>query len=178
MSHWPTLKFSCLHIIRASHCLCLCAPTRRASFRPSFTCLLSCDCGPRHHRCVRTVSTISGHFSSQTLLSKNRQRCEFWREVTQSTHCMNTEFMQCVLWVIRLTKTVSWSAVLIATLWHCRELSDERYAHHSQCDFWVLQRLTPAVTDRPPPVLRRHQSVSSVPSTTPCANWLTACCSR
>jgi len=27
-------------------------------------------------------------------------------------------FMQCVLWVIRLTKIVSWSAVLFTTLWH------------------------------------------------------------
>jgi len=49
----------------------------------------------------------------------------------------SSEFVQCVLWVIRLTKTVSRSAVLFATLWH---LTND-----------TLRRLTPAVTDRPPP---------------------------
>jgi len=68
------------------------------------------------------------------------------------------------------------SAVLFATLWHCRELSDKWYAHHIQFEFWVLWRLTPAVTDRSLPVLRCQQSVPSVPSTTLCANVLTACC--
>jgi len=60
------------------------------------------------------------------------------------------EFRQCMLWVIQRTKTVSQFAVLFATLWHCRELSDKWYTPHFQ---WVLQRLTPAVTDRLPPVL-------------------------
>jgi len=103
------------------------------------TCLLSCDCGSRVRRCVGMVSVISGHFSSQTLLNGDRQCCELWRDA-------ELRVVQRVLWVIWLTKTLSRSVVLFATLWHCRELSDERYARHSQCKFWMLWQLTPAVT--------------------------------
>jgi len=49
--------------------------------------------------------------------------------------------------------------VFFATLWHCRELSDERYADHIQFKYWLLRRLTPGITDRSPPDLRRQQSV-------------------
>jgi len=94
-----------LHIsicIRASHCfvsVCTCAvsrslrrigqsSTRRLSFRPSFTCLLACDCGSRDRRCVRTVSAIFGHFLSQTLSTKDRQCCEVWREVELGVHAV------------------------------------------------------------------------------------------
>jgi len=74
-------------------------------------------------------------------------------------------------------RPLSRSTVLFATLRHCRELSDERYAHHIQFEFWLLGRLKPAVTDRLPFALRRQQSVPSVlSSTTPCANVLTNCC--
>jgi len=62
----------------------------------------------------------------------------------------SSELVHCVLWVIRLTKTVESICCAVRPLWHCRELSDERYAHHIQFEFWLLRRLTPAVTDRPP----------------------------
>jgi len=55
-------------------------------------------------------------------------------------------------------RPLSRSAVLFTTLWHYRELSDERYAYHIQFEFWLLRRLTPTVTHRTPPVLRRRQS--------------------
>jgi len=80
---------------------------------------------------------------------------------------LSSEFVQCVCceWY-NWRRPLSRSAVLFTTLWHCRKLSDERYAHHIQFEFWLLRRLTPAVTDRPPTVLQRQQSVPSVSSTT------------
>jgi len=93
-----------LHIcicICTSHCLYLCRirctpqlrcrsrpPTRRPSFRPDFTCLLACDCRSRDRRCVQTAGTISGHFSSQTLLNEDRQFCESWREEELAVHAV------------------------------------------------------------------------------------------
>jgi len=58
-------------------------------------------------------------------------------------------------------RPLSRSAVLFATLWHYQGLSDERHAHHNQFEFWLLRRLTPAVIDHSPPILRRQQSVPS-----------------
>jgi len=52
-------------------------------FRPCwlvFTCLLSYDEKSRDRRCVQTGGAISRHFSSQTLLNKDRQSCESWRD--------------------------------------------------------------------------------------------------
>jgi len=49
---------------------------------PVFTCLScekSCD-----RRCVQTGGTISGYFSSQTLLNKDRRCCESWRRRARS----------------------------------------------------------------------------------------------
>jgi len=113
------------------------------------------------------------HFSSQTLLNKDRQCCESWR---------NTELGVPAVCAVGVTgwydwhKPLSQSAVLfsISTPWHCRELSDEWYAQHIQLKFWVLQ-MTPAVTDRSQPVLRCQQSVLSVSSTTQLSQHV--CCS-
>jgi len=68
---------------------------------------------------------------------------------------------------------LSLSAVFFATIWHCRELSDERYADHIQFKYWLLQWLTPRTTDRSPPVLRRHQPV--LLSTTLCHDASAVC---
>jgi len=67
------------------------------------------------------------------------------------------EVLVLVRWVVLLC--------IFATQWHCRELSDERYADHSQFKYWLQQRLTPGITDRSPLVLRRQQSVLSLSST-------------
>jgi len=56
---------------------------RRPSFPAvlnSFACLLPCDEKSRDRSYVQTAGTISGHFSSQTLLNKDRQCCESWRD--------------------------------------------------------------------------------------------------
>jgi len=92
-----------------------------------------------------------------------------WREVTWLLMCSNcvrarSSWGVCCMWY-DWWRLLSWSAVLSATLWHCQELSDERYAHHIQFEFWLLRRLTLAVTDRSPPVLRCQHSVPSVSST-------------
>jgi len=136
----------------AARCSCA-ALAGRPTLRPGFTGLLPCDWKSRDRRCSNGGSDL------WTLLMSDV-----------------VEYRSTVLWVIRLTKTVSRSAVLFATLWHCRELSGKRYAHRLQFEFWLLWQLTPAVTDRLLPVLRCQQSVPSVPSTTPCANVPTACC--
>jgi len=47
---------------------------------PVFTCLLTYDQKSRDHRRVQTGGAISVHFSSQTLLNKNRQCCDSWRD--------------------------------------------------------------------------------------------------
>jgi len=172
--------FTYVHIIRASHCLYACAARRgceafagrRPSFRPGFTCLLPCDCRSRDRRRVQTGGAISGHFSSQTLLNEDRQCSVLW--ILERRRARSSCSVCCGWYDWR--RPLSRSAVLFATLWHCRELSDERYTHHIQFEFWLLRRLTPVVTDRPPPVLRRQQFVPSVSSTTPCANLQTACC--
>jgi len=66
--------------------------THRPSFQPSLTCLLACDCGSRDHHCVQTVGTISGHFSSQTLLNKDRQCCELWRSRARCSGSVGCEW--------------------------------------------------------------------------------------
>jgi len=72
-------------------------------------------------------------------------------------------------------RPLSRPAVLFATPWHCRELSDEWYAHHIQFEFWLLRRLTPAVTDRPPtPAVRSVGVVYYAVVTT--RLLLSACC--
>jgi len=121
----------------------------------------------RDRRCVQTGVAISRHFSSQMLLNKDRQCCESWRDAELGVCAV------CYGWY-DWRRPLSRSAVLFVTLWHCRELSVERYAHHIQFEFWLLRRLTPAITDRPPPVLWRQQSVPSVLSTT---QLLRVCCS-
>jgi len=98
--------------------------------------------------------------SSQTLLNKDQQFCESWRDAE-----LEVSACVCCGWY-DWRRPLSRSAALFATLWHCRELSDEQYAHHIQFEYWLLRRLTPAVTDRPPPVLRRQQSVPLVSSIT------------
>jgi len=87
-----------LHIcicIRTSHRLYLCMHTRScvavASCAavdpicqpcwPVFTCLLPYGEESRVRRCVQTGGAISRHFSSLTLLNKDRQCCESWRDV-------------------------------------------------------------------------------------------------
>jgi len=89
---------------------------------------------------------------------------------------LSSEFVQCVLWVIRLTKTVE--SICCAV---CHTVTLPRAVWWTVCsphsvEFWQLWRLTPAITDRLPPVLSCQQTVLSVRSTTPCANVLTACC--
>jgi len=127
-----------------------------------------------------------------------------WREVTWPPQCSNwgrdfstlfksdiVQWRSTVLWILQRRRArsscsvccgwcdwrrpLSRSAVLFATLWHCRELSYEWYAHHIQFEFWLLRRLTPAVTDHPPPDLRRQQSIPSVSSTTQLSQCV--CCS-
>jgi len=61
----------------------------------------------------------------------------------------SSEFVQSVLWVIRLLKTVELSCCAVATLWHWREMSDERCAHHIQFEFWLLWRCPSYDASRP-----------------------------
>jgi len=112
---------------------CAAIAGRRPSFRPGFTCLLSFDCGH--------VTTAVFELRARFLYTSQVRRCLI--KIDSAVNLGETpssEFVQCVLWVIRLTKTVSRSAVLFATVCHCRELSDKRYAHHiqlsSEC-FWL-----------------------------------------
>jgi len=94
-----------LHIcicIRTSHCLYLhthrlhaavvaCCDAADLVFppcRPVFTCLLPCDEESRDRRCDQTGGTISRRFSSPTLLNKDRQCCESWREVELGVHAV------------------------------------------------------------------------------------------
>jgi len=158
----PVTDCSCVRIGCAPQLRCRSLLRRRRPadlvFRPcwpAFTCLLPYDEKSRDRRCVQTWGAISRHFSSQTLLNKDRQCCESWARSSCTVCCGWYDW-----W-----RPLSRSAVLFATLWHCRELSDERYAHHIQFEFWVLQQLTPVVTDRPKTVLRRQQSVPLVSTT-------------
>jgi len=142
-------------------------PTDTA-FRPCwlvFTCLLRYE-KSRERRYVQTGGMISRHFSTETLLNTDRQCCESWTDAELGVRSVCADDWR---------RPLSRSAGLFATLWHWRELSDEPYAHHNQVEFWLLRRLTPAVTDRSPPVLRRQQSVSSVSSTTQLLQCV--CCS-
>jgi len=81
-----------LHIgicICTSHCLYLCMHALCAAASDPVSDLVSpvlCDCGSRDRRSVQTVGAISVHFSSQTLLNKDRQCCESWREVKLRVH--------------------------------------------------------------------------------------------
>jgi len=167
-----------LHIcicIRTSHCLYLligctlqlCCHSLLRHHQPSFPAVLTC------FHLFATVwrevtwpplcsnwGAISRHFLSQTLLNKDRQCCESWRDAELGVHAV------CAVGDIHdWWRPLSRSAVLFATLWHCRELSDEWFTHHIQFEFWLLRRLTPAITDRPPPILWCQQSVPSVSST-------------
>jgi len=103
-----------LHIcicIRTSHCLYMCTHRLRCrsllrSRRPSFPAVLTCfhlfatvwrevTWAP----CVQTGGVISGHFQVR--------RC--WIKIDSAVSLVETpssEFVQCVLWVVRLTKTV------------------------------------------------------------------------
>jgi len=70
---------------------------------------------------------------------------------------------------------VRWVFLLFfATPWPCCELS-ERCADHIQFKYWLLGRLTPGITDRSLPVLRRQQYALSRSSTTPLPRRV--CCS-
>jgi len=89
----------------------------------------------------------------------------------------NLEFVQCVLWGIvwrlvvsgsespsnttgKVMVLVRWVILLFfATLWHCRELSDKRFADPTQFKYWLLWQLTPGITDCSLPILRCQQSI-------------------
>jgi len=142
------------------HC-CGALAGRWPSFRPDFTCLLPCDCWSRDRR-VQMVGVISGHFPSQTLLNKDQQCCESWREV---------ELRVQAVCAVSDTTDEDWVS-LLCCLPHC----DFTKGCLANDDWMWLRRLTLAITDHLLPVLRHQQSVLSVSSTTPCVNVLTACC--
>jgi len=116
-------------------------------FRPCWPGFTVCYCMTINHvtaalfKIGRDFTTLS----SQTLLNKIDSAVNIGET-------SSSEFVQCVLWVIRLAKPLSRPTALFVTLWHYSELSEERYAHHIQFEFWLLRRLTPAVIA---PVLRR-----------------------
>jgi len=151
---------------------------RRPSFPAGLTCFhlfatvwLEVTWLPLCSNWGRDFSTLS----SQTLLKKKIDSVVILERRRARSSCS-----VCCRWY-DWRRPLSRSAVQFATLWHCRELFDERYAHHIQFEFWLLQRLTPAVTDRPPTVLRCQQSVPSVSSITQllqrvCCSALAASC--
>jgi len=100
---------------------------------PVFTRLLPYDEKSRDRRCVR----IGGAILSQTLSNKDRQ-C---REARSSCSV-------CCGWY-EWWRLLSRSTVLFATLWHCRELSDERYAHHISKVRVLIATTTDAGCHRP-----------------------------
>jgi len=98
------------------------------------------------------------------LFTSQVRRC--WTKINSAANFgekLSSVFMQCVgcEWYDRQRLWVA--------LWHCQELSNKQYAQHSQCKFWVLRQLTPAISSCPPPFLRRQQSVPWVLSTKHCA---------
>jgi len=165
-------------------CLCAAAPwlshaARRVAAEPTqfpghanspvlFTIVwIEVTWSPLSFKLGRGFTTLS----RQTLLSEDRQCCESWRDAehgvravcavrdrletcgesgSESPSDMTGEDLVLVHWVVLL---------FFVTTWHCRQLSDERYADHIQLKYWLL-RLTPDISDRSPPVLRRQQSVS------------------
>jgi len=107
-------------------------------------------------------STLSG----QTLLNKDRQCCESWRDAELGVYA--------VCAVSDTTDEDRWVDLLCCSP-HCDTAEScltndalTTFSLGSDCyDDWC----------RPSPtVLRRQQSVPSVSSTTPCTNVLTACC--
>jgi len=91
--------------------------------------------------------------------------CEGWFEESRWEWEWVTEWYD---WRRPGARPLSRSAVFFTTPWHCRGLSNERYADHIQFKYWLLRRLMPGITDRSPLALRRQQFVSSLSSTTPC----------
>jgi len=135
---------------------------------PVFTCLLACDEKSCDCCCVQTGGSVSQHFSSQTLLNIN------WVLWILERRRARSSFSVCSGWY-GWQRPLSRSAVLFATLWHWRELSDERYAHHIQFEFWLLRWLTLDVTDRPTmPAVRSVGVVYYTINTT--RLLLSACC--
>jgi len=157
---------TCVHIGCAQWLHCCGLLSRRQPtnpvFRqcwPVFTRLLLNKEKSRACHCVQTEDVISQHFSSQTLLNKDRQCCKFLGEM------LSSKFAQCVLWEIRLTKTksiccaVHYTVTLPRAIW---------WTIRSPQSVWVLIATT---TDagchrQAATVLWHQQPVPSMSSTT------------
>jgi len=137
----------------------VCGATADPVFRqcwPVFTCLLPYDEKSRDCRCVQTGVQVLDTF----------QGWHCWIKIDSAMNFGETpssEFAQCVLWVIRLTKTVEsiccavhYTVTLPRVVWRMI-----RWAHSVR-----VMIATTTDTGRPPPVLRRQQSIPSVSSTT------------
>jgi len=155
---------------RSCAAVACCAATNPV-FRPCwrfFTCLLPYDEKSHDCHCVQAGGAIFRHF---------QVRC-CWIKIDSAVNLgemPSSKFMQCVLWVIRLMKTVESICCAVCHTVTLPRLSDEWYAHYTRFEFWLLRRLTPAITNSPPPVLRRQQFVPSVSFTTHLSQHV--CCS-
>jgi len=73
--------YLCTHRLHAAVACCTTAdpPTQFSGSFDLFPPVCYRMMRSRDRRCVQTGGVISQHFSSQTLLNKDRQCCEFWR---------------------------------------------------------------------------------------------------
>jgi len=112
--------------------------------------------------CRVTVGHVTAAVFEQcarVLVTSQVRRC--WIKIDSAVNFRgksSSVFMQCRLWVIRLTKTVSRSAVLFATLWDCRELSDDTLATVSESSGCYDNNWR-----RPSPTVRRPSYDASSP---------------
>jgi len=162
----PVIVCTCVRIGCAPQLRC-CSLLRRRRPRPSLPAALTCFhlfatvWGEiRDRRCVQTGGSISDFFQVR--------RC--WIKIDSVVNLGETpssEFVQCVLWVIWLTKTVEsiccaihHTVTLPRAVWRTI-----RSPHHS-VRVLIATTTDAAVTDRPPTVLRRQQFVLSMSFTT------------